>query len=753
MPAPVKRVVVGPLLIPSRDNLHATPEHPLPLHLCLGLRAWPPNQIVLDEIVTDQGTTVEIVPCMPGCEEKLLVTDAELQDDDAAGAARTAATAQTAANVATAAATASASAYSANWDQTVTAESSGSSSQLTGLDVFVPQSETMRPSSPRTAPSSASASAVSSVPVLFPPMGPPTYPPSAPAIPATSDALVGARSSRTTPLRPPSPLPPLPPPISVVSSPSAPTSAPAAIPATTAAIPATTAAIPATSDEGIGARSSRASPPPSLPPSVPVVSSPSAARVTQLAHELEQNLAHTVRYLQDAVEATDSWLAHLRSFQPIIPNDQNIQLQAPTVERGAKALLEAAKQVASGRLADALDDDVELLYFQESSFHFHSPSFEIGQAMMVTDDLHWIPTPGEGFYTPFIPGTPFSNRDITYFKACGIMLRLALLWEQDIMPVSPMLLALLIGGPEAGLDTELARVVMPSLASRLASWPPPVVQDSMGRQVYDVHLGQDPMNLIMETIPNVQSMHVRNLTPEGAAEFGKKLVASVLFQTPDVDHPFFEALRNGLNHPTLTRWGSGTNASVTTLLQTFDGRPVQQIVAGLFAARRPTSYAAIIPLLDSTVIVAEDQYWYNAELSYENLAHSWMRALQRYLAGNGHPDPTMVSGLPSEVQNLPALLGDAFRSTLFLKAISDSYYLPRDALIGRIKFMIKFTCFLPRNALVSFHTCTMSMDVVLNSDIAAIVERDLPDDPSEATDFDRYIHSLLLSSLSDYNTL
>lgn len=50
-------MVIGPL----GDRVATSPEHPFgPLHLCLGLQAWPAKFIVVDEN--------RLVTCVPRCE-------------------------------------------------------------------------------------------------------------------------------------------------------------------------------------------------------------------------------------------------------------------------------------------------------------------------------------------------------------------------------------------------------------------------------------------------------------------------------------------------------------------------------------------------------------------------------------------------------------------------------------------------------------------------------------------------------------
>lgn len=66
----------------------------------------------------------------------------------------------------------------------------------------------------------------------------------------------------------------------------------------------------------------------------------------------------------------------LRSFQPIHPLEGNVRLEAPTVQSGAQALLDAVAYIAAGNiLADYIggDDSVEVMYFSEDNFPARTP--------------------------------------------------------------------------------------------------------------------------------------------------------------------------------------------------------------------------------------------------------------------------------------------------------------------------------------------------------------------------------------------
>ncbi|KAH9849990.1 hypothetical protein C2E23DRAFT_887706 [Lenzites betulinus] len=480
------------------------------------------------------------------------------------------------------------------------------------------------------------------------------------------------------------------------------------------------------------------------------------------------SLGDTLAYLERASEAADSWLVHLRSYQPAFPPN-NVRLEASTVEDGAKALLEAVQCLAAGTVADLIGDTFEVLYFTEEASAARTPHVTIGDRIqavgpgplravfgralqiMVEDETHWMKTSDDCYYTPVIPGMPTVASELTYFKSCGIMLRLAFLWKQNVIPISPMLLALLIGGPEAALDRSFLAAVAPELASRLATWPPPRVPSSTNPQrlVYDVSLGQDPMNLVMEFVANTQIAHIRSLSIDAAEELTKIISSGLLFQTREMRHPIFDALQEGLNCRNLERVHMGSQVT-STLLDTFDGRPVPQIIAGLCANRRIVNYAALIPMLEHQVLVDGSEPGFDSSLAYNELSTRWMQALQRYLSGTGHPNHSMFTQTPDDSNHFLSARAslspqaEAFRPTLFMQAISDSVYLPQGSSNGD-KIHINFD--------VCFHTCSLTMDVLISEGVASLLEDELPSDNLITTQFDVYIHALLLNAQEEYNAV
>ncbi|KAL7278897.1 hypothetical protein ACG7TL_006728 [Trametes sanguinea] len=433
---------------------------------------------------------------------------------------------------------------------------------------------------------------------------------------------------------------------------------------------------------------------------------PRATRIAELYAGWQApppSLASIANYLEHSRETMKQWRLALRSLLRSTSELKVVLVKATTVDEGAKALLEASLRLASGSgPADYITDAAEVIDFSDNTIACRYPDITIGEAIgpgpvravfgritqiLAEDAQHWMKTSDDEYYTPVIPGTPVSHEDLVYFKSAGIVIRMALFWGQDLLPISPMLLALLIGGLNAATDTEFLAVAAPELAGRLATWPPPrttITSDNQEREVYDVQNGRDPMNMIMEFVPNTQVHHIRSLTATGVAELTPHLASALLFHTQDINHPIFEALKDGLNYRArgLQEHAQGEGSSRhETLLETFEGFSVPEVVAGLCLNRRITSYADLIPLLKPTVAIQEGDPAFSYGINYQVLAERWMAALKRYLSGTGHPDHDLFSQMQADSSNAAiesaAAAGENYRSTLFLQAISDSPFIPR----------------------------------------------------------------------------
>lgn len=90
------------------------------------------------------------------------------------------------------------------------------------------------------------------------------------------------------------------------------------------------------------------------------------------------------------------------------------------------------------------------------------------------------------------------------FRAYGVVMRLLLVWKQSFLPFSPSLLMFMVNGFKAATDIKFLQAVAPEMAQRLATWPPPLETGPSGEQKRAIVLGQDPMNLVLQTIGDIQ---------------------------------------------------------------------------------------------------------------------------------------------------------------------------------------------------------------------------------------------------------
>jgi hypothetical protein len=123
--------------------------------------------------------------------------------------------------------------------------------------------------------------------------------------------------------------------------------------------------------------------------------------------------------------------------------------------------------------------------------------------MMVQKHDHWTPVT-DGYFVPVITAVPPSSGTINEFTAYGLLLRLTLLLEFDILPISPILLLYLIHGFDMATQPMFVHHLAPEAHDKLVMWPPPSIMNVHGQGVLDLTLGTDPMNLVFAHIPGVQ---------------------------------------------------------------------------------------------------------------------------------------------------------------------------------------------------------------------------------------------------------
>ncbi|KAI0659204.1 hypothetical protein C8Q70DRAFT_933581 [Cubamyces menziesii] len=760
--APVSRVVIGPV---PQDSVLSQPRSSLrpygPLHLCLGLRAWPESH-------------VNGVSCVPGCEG----FNGGLGDEQS----------QPMSSIAD-------EVVLDNYlGMRVAQNAFASSSWQVPEDNYLSmpslhedwglQQHYQNPNPHLPAPSASALSALSTSSALSASSSlPPLSPPSAPPVASASDALFASAASTpsftsaalTPALTSPvlslsSALASTPPPCDL-SSPSAPTSI-TPPESNTANLPqAVNAPLPPMLEHA-----ERLSPRSAALQLCDVDTREPTPEPQNDESELltihEHSLGRTLSYLEESAEVLSTWRSLMRSFLPEAVRPEGISITAPTVEAGAQGLLQTALSLATGELApNTVTDEWRVMNASEDSIFTGYPTVTIGPSeaigpgpiravfghaihLLVEDSDRWIQTSGGQFYTPIIHSTGATDDDIQHFTACGILLQLAVFWDQDLLPISPMLFALVLGGVESATDLDFLYAVAPDLARRLATWPPPRTQCPIsGDTVYAVHHGRDPMNLILELLAGYTQVMPSSSCHEAQAEgMRETLMAALLFHTQEIKeaslHPIFKAIRDGFNQRGLQRPGTDR---IFSLLETFNGIKTARFVAAFCANRQILSYAALVPLLRQNVKVRPTHRGYDEDLDYGELAGQWMKAFVRYLSGTGHPNNAMFP-TNATLGRGAALL----RPTLFIRAVSDSNYLPRQINpLNEGSIQINFVSYIgvrEHSVNASFHTCFTSMDVSLNKEVAAMLV-EIPDDTSIATPFDVYIHAILLTTTQDYNTV
>jgi hypothetical protein len=123
--------------------------------------------------------------------------------------------------------------------------------------------------------------------------------------------------------------------------------------------------------------------------------------------------------------------------------------------------------------------------------------------LIVNNLQHWMAV-GDGLFTPLILPYFSSPQDLAMFRTYGWIMQLGLLWNQEFLPFSPVLLLFLIDGFNSATNAPFVSAVAPECAARLSSWPPPMTTTLSGEPQLQVIVGADPMNLIIDSIPNIQ---------------------------------------------------------------------------------------------------------------------------------------------------------------------------------------------------------------------------------------------------------
>jgi len=123
--------------------------------------------------------------------------------------------------------------------------------------------------------------------------------------------------------------------------------------------------------------------------------------------------------------------------------------------------------------------------------------------MLIDKHDHWTEV-ADGFYVPVITAVPPTLNTVMQYKTYGLILRLTLLLQYDLLPISPFLILYLIHGFDLATGPSFIHQLAPDSHNSLSTWPPTSSTDNQGRTTLNLSLGIEPMNIIFTHIPNVQ---------------------------------------------------------------------------------------------------------------------------------------------------------------------------------------------------------------------------------------------------------
>ncbi len=115
---------------------------------------------------------------------------------------------------------------------------------------------------------------------------------------------------------------------------------------------------------------------------------------------------------------------------------------------------------------------------------------------------HWYENQ-EGFYSiisdELVEPEP---SDLAMFATYGLVIRLTLLFDFPLLPISPFLLSYLVTSFTDSVHFPFVHALAPSTFARLDTWPSLTHRShSVTFTEGDITLGTDPFNLIIEFLP------------------------------------------------------------------------------------------------------------------------------------------------------------------------------------------------------------------------------------------------------------
>ncbi|KAI0041085.1 hypothetical protein FA95DRAFT_1565736 [Auriscalpium vulgare] len=467
---------------------------------------------------------------------------------------------------------------------------------------------------------------------------------------------------------------------------------------------------------------------------------------------LSEHLAAAVS-AQRAAESAAAWRTNISSQMPL-ECAQPLYIDSPNVQDAALAFLHALKVMCgssnpspSGLATTEISGVTpESLMCLDRTLN---TGIGVGQGPMrafwsqvikfMTESGHWVKTV-DGYMTLAITSLPLSDDDLAALQSYGVILRLGLCWGQALLPVSPFLLATLLGGYSLAVGGRLVHELAPRAASRLAKWPPPTVGG-----VLSLQHGVDPMALINEVEENLTIEQARVLSQPAQDELAERIKCNLLFNSllaRDCAPPqAFQVMREGLD------WAFDDG---TTLAQTFNsglsGVELPLVIQGLFQGARLVCYSQIIPLIEYTVGTPGAR---DADCDFAGTRAKWETQFRRFIQGVRNPIT------PGD----EAVSDPAHRARLLIKAVAEWEYLPttsdeKDKI--QFKFVSKLTA-PPEQAWAALcgfviHTCYQTLDILLDARIAGVLADSeamlaLPENQANAdhvdTPFDLYMFQIL----------
>lgn len=323
------------------------------------------------------------------------------------------------------------------------------------------------------------------------------------------------------------------------------------------------------------------------------------------------------------------------------------------------------------------------------------------QYMINENRQHWYENQ-EGFYSiisdELVEPEP---SDLAMFTTYGLVIRLTLLFDFPLLPISPFLLSYLVTSFTDSVHFPFVHALAPSTFTRLDTWPSLTHRSrSVTFTEGDIILGTDPFNLIIEFLPEsappMVSLESFQNTSNiciilGFSDLPMERVFCYIARLKDRStHHIWELWCYGHHQTTdlytCSRGPQRLSCSpsspklefidrrkcvfvvlhhCTYSFQTFhDAGTAKKIIAAIGMGRRVTSPDTIIDLLRPQPS--------NTVLGLSADEEGWIAHLKRYLRGNGYPRADSI--VVNEDKRTIASGDNTLRSRLLLKCVTGSEY-------------------------------------------------------------------------------